>query len=139
MSSTNEFSGFDQYAVNAQVSELLCDALRRSHRLSKELSGFQRKEEFRNRADLASALVISGRAQPTRVEPDGSVLFRIDCKEPFCVHQYPDRLHPAARARLESAVPNISAKCSLRDQLEAKGRDVGFTELSLPNKKRETR
>jgi hypothetical protein len=137
MSSPNELLTSGQDSFSAQVCELVSNALRRSHRLSKDLSGFQREEEFRNRADLASILIISGRAHPNRVEADGSILLLIHCKKPFCVHQYPNRLHPVARARIGAAVPNISAKCSLKDQLEAKGRDTGFAELCLPGKNRE--
>lgn len=138
MSSPNELSDSDQFAFAAQVRELVCDALRRSHRLSKELSGFQRNQAFRNRADLASILIISGHARPNGVAADGKVGLDIVCDHPFRVHQYPNQLHPAARAWLAKQVPNLPAKSSIREQLEAKGRDAGFTELLLPGKTGET-
>jgi hypothetical protein len=138
MSLPTEISGPTQYVLNAQFKELVCDALRRSHKLSKHLHGWQQEEEFQNRADLVSVLVLSGAARPNGVHPNGKIGLDIACAYPFMVHQYPHRLHPAARARLENEVAGLPVKCSLREQLEAKTQDGEFSKLRLPAKKRRT-
>jgi hypothetical protein len=114
------------HSLGPQVHELLCDALRRSHRFSKQLRGRLQDEEYQNRADLVSILIISGNARPNGVHANGTVGFDIDIvgDRPYRVHQPLGRLHPEARACLKPQLANVSVTCSLSEHLAAKWRKV---------------
>jgi hypothetical protein len=134
MSSLHE-SSRGQNGLNPEFWELLCRALKRSHDLSKELSGWLQDQEFQNRADLASILVCAGYARPNGIQANGNVGLDICCDDPYQVHEPLGRLHPTARARLRQG-PAVPVKCSLREVLESKGRNVDFSELTLERAKR---
>jgi hypothetical protein len=109
-------------ALDPRVVELLCGTLRRSHYLSKQLRGSLQDEEYKNRADLVSILILSGYARPNGISVNGTVGLDIAAERPYQTHQPLRRLHPEAQARLKAQLAEVSVKCSLLEHLTAKRR-----------------
>jgi hypothetical protein len=107
--------------LDPRVVELICGTLRRSHYLSKQLRGRLQDEEYQNRADLVSVLIISGYARANGVRANGTVGLDISAERPYQTHQPFWRLHPQARACLQPQLAEVPVKCSLLEHLTAKG------------------
>jgi len=124
MSLPTELLGSNIGGLNPQVRELVCRALRRSHYLSKQLTGRLQDEEFQNRADLVSILVLTGDARPNGIRANGTVGFDIAGNHPYQIHQPLGRLDTKARAYLQPRLSDVPVKCSLLEHLAAKGKKL---------------
>src|SRR5215469_8057386 len=100
MSTANTASSLRMKEASASV-RILCDALRRSNRLAKRLKGHERIDEYQNKADILSFLVIIGFARPNGILADGRIGVDVQSHRLFRIHIPPNDLHPAARTIIE--------------------------------------